>query len=285
MKTRTVRLLVSCPDKKGIVAAVSSFLFDNGANIIESDQYATSRSSGVFFIRIEFEAGKELADADNFKRKFGPLAEKFDFNWTVSFAEPRKKMVIFGSLEEHCVLELLWRWKNGELPVDIPYIISNHEVLKSVADQFGVDFKFFKVDRENREKAEQAARALIRGKVDFIVLARYMQILTGGFVDEYRNRIINIHHSFLPAFAGAKPYEQAYQRGVKIIGATSHYVTEELDRGPIIEQDVERVTHKDNVEELKRKGKDIERTVLFRAVKWHAEDRIIVYNNRTIVFA
>ncbi|MCK9555332.1 formyltetrahydrofolate deformylase [bacterium] len=284
MKTKTVRLLVSCPDRKGIVAAVSSFLFDNGANIIESDQYATRRSSGVFFIRIEFEAEKGLSDKDSFRQKFSPLAKKFSFDWTASFAEPRKKMVIFASLEEHCVLELLWRWKNGELPVDIPYIISNHEVLKTVADQFGIDFKFLRVDKGNREKTEQEMMSLIRGKADFIVLARYMQILTGGFVDEYRNRIINIHHSFLPAFAGAKPYEQAYQRGVKIIGATSHYVTEELDRGPIIEQDVERVTHKDDVEELKRKGKDIERTVLFRAVKWHAEDRIIVYNNRTIVF-
>ncbi|MDD5644515.1 MAG: formyltetrahydrofolate deformylase [bacterium] len=284
MKTKTVRLLISCPDRKGIVAAVSSFLSENGANIIESDQYATSRAGGVFFIRIEFETGKELADEDKFGKKFKPLAENFSFDWKISFAERRKKMVIFVSKEEHCALELLWRWKNGELPVDIPFVIGNHDLLKGVAGQFGVDFKLFGADKKNREKSEIPARDLIRGKADFIVLARYMQILSKDFVDEYKNRIINIHHSFLPAFAGAKPYEQAYQRGVKIIGATAHYVTEELDTGPIIEQDVERVSHKDDVEKLKTKGKDIERTVLFKAVKWHAEDRVIVYNNRTIVF-
>ncbi|MCK5655809.1 MAG: formyltetrahydrofolate deformylase, partial [Candidatus Aureabacteria bacterium] len=196
----------------------------------------------------------------------------------------KKRMAVFVTKEEHCLQELLWRWKNGELSVDIPFIISNHDVLRNVVEQFNLEFRKFEVKKDNREKAERELLSFMEGKVDFIVLARYMQILTKGFVDKYRNNIINIHHSFLPAFAGAKPYAQAYERGVKIIGATAHYVTEELDKGSIIEQDVARVSHRDDVKKLKIKGKDIERTVLFKAVKWHMEDRIVVYKNRTIVF-
>ncbi|MCK5161413.1 MAG: formyltetrahydrofolate deformylase, partial [Candidatus Aureabacteria bacterium] len=196
----------------------------------------------------------------------------------------KKRMAVFVTKEEHCLQELLWRWKNGELSVDIPFVISNHDVLRNVVEQFNLEFRKFEVKKDNREKAERELLSFMEGKVDFIVLARYMQILTKGFVDKYRNNIINIHHSFLPAFAGAKPYAQAYERGVKIIGATAHYVTEELDKGSIIEQDVARVSHRDDVKKLKIKGKDIERTVLFKAVKWHMEDRIVVYKNRTIVF-
>ena len=284
MEANTVRLLISCPDKKGIVAAVASFLYENGANIIESGQYTTSHKGGIFFMRIEFEPAGFLLDGKDFYQRFLPIAEKFSFTWRVSFSHKKKRMAVFVTKEEHCLQELLWRWKNGELSVDIPFVISNHDVLRNVVEQFNLEFRKFEVKKDNREKAERELLSFMEGKVDFIVLARYMQILTKGFVDKYRNNIINIHHSFLPAFAGAKPYEQAYERGVKIIGATAHYVTEELDKGSIIEQDVARVSHRDDVKKLKIKGKDIERTVLFKAVKWHMEDRIVVYKNRTIVF-
>lgn len=279
------RMLISCPDRPGIVAAVSDFLFTQGANIISSDQYSSDPSQGTFFMRLEFDLPGITTRKEEIARAFEPLARSLAMTWRFETLRPRKRMAIFASREEHCLLELLWRWRSGELEVEIPLVISNHEILSEAAQRFGLPFVYIPVEPEQRQKAEEEQmHRLADAAVDLIVLARYMQILSPTMVDRYPGRIINIHHSFLPAFAGAKPYEQAYARGVKIIGATAHYVTTDLDAGPIIEQDVQRVTHRDNVDDLKRIGRQIERSVLARAVAWHLESRVLIHGNRTVVF-
>lgn len=279
------RLLISCPDRPGIVAAVSRFLFEQGANIVHSDQHTTDPEGGRFFMRIEFDLPGLEARGPELEARFAPVARELAADWRLAYAARPKRLAIFVSKEEHCLLELLWQWRAGDLPAEIALVVSNHPDLAPVASTFGIPFYHIPVSPETRAQAEEQQLALLEGRADVVVLARYMQILSGAFVRRWENRIINIHHSFLPAFVGARPYEQAYRRGVKIIGATAHYVTEELDAGPIIEQDVQRVDHRHSVEDLKRIGRQIERVVLARAVRWHVEDRILVHDNKTVVFA
>jgi len=281
---KIAKLLICCRDRKGIVAKVSNFLFKNGANIIQSDQYTTDYQNGHFFMRIEFDQTNLSISKQIFEKKFSLIAENLEIKWSLYEGKKKKRMAIFVSKEGHCLFDLLWRWKSGELDVDIPVIISNHNDLKLLAEDFNITYHHFNISKENKEDQEKEILKHLYN-IDFIVLARYMQILSAKFINHYPSKIINIHHSFLPAFAGAKPYEKAYQRGVKLIGATAHYATTNLDEGPIIEQDVLRVTHKDNPSDLKHKGQDIEKAVLAKAVKWHLEDRIIVHNNKTIVFS
>ena len=279
------RLLVSCTDRPGIVAALSQFLRDRGANILQSDQHTTDPEGGTFFMRTEFHLEGVEAQADDFERAFGAeVAEPFGMQWRMHYAAHRKRMAILVSRYDHCLAELLWRWRRGELYADIPLVVSNHADMATEVARFDVRFEHIPVPRDGKAAAETALLELLGGSFDLIVLARYMQILSPTFLEAARTPIINIHHSFLPAFAGADPYARAYQRGVKLIGATAHYVTEELDAGPIIEQDVARVTHRDNVETLVQTGADIERIVLLRAVRWHLEDRVLVDGSRTIVF-
>lgn len=280
------RLLVSCPDQPGIVAALSQFLFERGANIVQSDQYSTDPWGGRFFIRVEFDLPQLLDRLPELQESFEPIARRFDMEWQLKPACRRKRMAILVSKEEHCLLDLLWRWQSGELAVDIPLVISNHPDLARWVEGFGIPYYTLPVTPETKPQQEARMLALMEEhRVDFVVLARYMQILSSRFLAAYPYRVINIHHSFLPAFVGARPYHQAYERGVKIIGATAHFATEDLDQGPIIEQDVLRVDHRDDPASLKQKGRDIERLVLAQAVKLYLEDRIIVYGNKTIVFA
>jgi formyltetrahydrofolate deformylase len=282
-----VILLISCPDRKGIVSAVSGFILAQGGNILQSDQHTTDPRDGVFFMRVAFDlpkAGSTEARKAMEEAFAVSVARPFGMDWKMRYSEDRKRMGIMTSRVGHCLIDLLWRWKTGELNVDVPLVVSNHPDLAEMAEGFGIPFHVFPVTPETKRKQEDRILELFDGKVDFIVLARYMQVLTKEFVSRYPNAIINIHHSFLPAFAGGKPYEQALERGVKVIGATAHYVTDQLDEGPIIEQDVVRVTHRDNLSDLVRKGRDGERMVLARAVQWHVEDRVLVYRNRTVVF-
>jgi formyltetrahydrofolate deformylase len=279
------RLLVSCTDRPGIVAALSQFLRDRGANIVQSDQHSTDPEGGAFFMRTEFHLLGVEDQAAEFERAFGAeVAEPFGMTWKMEYAAHRKRVAIFVSRYDHCLAELLWRWRRGELYADIPLVVSNHADMAAETARFGVHFEHIPVPRDGKPAAEAALLELLGGRFDLLVLARYMQILSPTFLEAVRTPIINIHHSFLPAFAGADPYRRAYDRGVKLIGATAHYVTEELDAGPIIEQDVTRVTHRDNVDALVRAGADLERIVLLRAVQWHLEDRVLVHGNRTIVF-
>ncbi|OCA81147.1 formyltetrahydrofolate deformylase [Pradoshia sp. D12] len=279
------RLLISCPDKKGIVAAVSDVLFKQGANILESNQYSTDSNGGTFFMRIEFEC-PDLADNEKkLKEEFLSIANKFKMKWDIIFNYHIKKTAIFVSKELHCLRELLWEWQSGDLMTEIPIVISNHLAAKELVESLHIPFYYIPVSKETKEDAELRQKELLdKHQIDLIVLARYMQILSPSFVEMYENKIINIHHSFLPAFMGARPYERAFARGVKLIGATSHYVTDDLDEGPIIEQDIMRVNHQDNIQQLKKIGQSIERNVLSKAVKWHLQDRIIVQGNKTIVF-
>jgi formyltetrahydrofolate deformylase len=279
------RMLISCPDRPGIVAAVSRFLFEHDANIVQSDQYTMDPSGGLFFIRIEFDLASLTERLPALEAAFTAVARQFEMTWTLSPASRKKRLAIFVSKEDHCLLELLWQWQAGDLDADIAAVVSNHPDMKPIADSFGVPYYHIPVTAETKAEAELRQIEVVQSvQADTIILARYMQIISPSFIEHYRNRIINIHHSFLPAFVGGKPYAQAHGRGVKLIGATGHYVTEELDGGPIIEQDVQRVSHRDNVEDLKRIGRHIERVVLARAVVWHVEDRIIVHQNKTVVF-
>jgi formyltetrahydrofolate deformylase len=278
-----LRLLISCPDKKGLIAAISSFIAMHDGNILSADQYVSD--SGTFFMRLEIEGEGFGLGRDEFAGAFAPLARRHGMDWRVSHTDTPKRMAILVSRYDHCLIDLLWRWDAGELKAQIPLVVSNHPDLASRAEIYGIPFHNLPVTKET--KAEQESRVLdllYEHGVDVVVLARYMQILTPKFVDAYPNGIINIHHSFLPAFAGADPYHRAHDRGVKTIGATAHYVTEELDAGPIIHQDVAHVTHRDTVEDLVRLGREVERRVLARAVRWHLEDRILVDGNRTVVF-
>lgn len=279
------RLLVSCPDQPGIVSTISKFLFSYNANIIESSQYSTNPEGGTFFIRIEFECSGLKEKAREMEAEFSEIASAFSMDWKLTHVYNVKKAAIFVSKELHCLLELLWEWQSGDLMADIALVISNHEDARGAVEALGIPFHYIPANKDIREQVEEQQLQLLKDHdIDLIVLARYMQILTPKFVAANPNKIINIHHSFLPAFIGARPYERAYERGVKLIGATSHYVTNELDEGPIIEQDISRVDHRDHVDSLKKSGRSIERSVLARAVKWHLEDRIIVHQNKTIVF-
>ncbi|WP_239614780.1 formyltetrahydrofolate deformylase [Cohnella mopanensis] len=283
-KSIRARMLISCPDKAGIVAAVSQFLYEQGANIVQSDQYTMDPEGGMFFMRIEFDLQELEQRLSSLQEDFTRIADRFTMRWSIFRAARRKRIAIFVSKEDHCLTELLWQWQAGDLDAEISMVISNHDDMRGLVESFGIPYHHVPVTAETKAQAEQQQRELTAGKVDLIVLARYMQIVSPKFIEQYHNRIINIHHSFLPAFVGGKPYQQAYNRGVKLIGATAHYVTEELDGGPIIEQDIQRVTHRDDVSELKRIGRHIERIVLARAVKWHVEDRLLVYQNKTVAF-
>lgn len=278
-------LLISCPDQKGLVAAVSDFIFRRGGNILHTDEH-TDADSAWFLMRVEFDPAGFTLPLNDVAREFGPIAQKFEMDWRLAQPGERKKMAILVSKYDHCLVDLLYRHKIGELHCDIPLIISNHADNRPIAEFYQIPFVVVPVTRDNKREAEQREVALLREhKVDFTVLARYMQVLSNEFVATFPHRIINIHHSFLPAFVGAKPYHQAFQRGVKLIGATSHYVTEVLDDGPIIEQDVVRISHRDSVEDLIQKGRDLEKVVLSRAVRWHIDDRVLLYGNRkTVVF-
>ncbi|GAE34197.1 formyltetrahydrofolate deformylase [Halalkalibacter akibai] len=288
MSTQTnirARLLISCHDQPGIVSAVSTFLHQYKANIVQSDQYSTDPSGGMFFMRIEFDLFEEGYDFTIVRQAFANVASSFKMEWKMDLASRRKKMAVFVSKEDHCLLELLWKWRAGELPVDIPLVISNHPTLQQEVESYGIPFIHIPVKKDNKAEAErQAIDKLLQHDVDFIVLARYMQILSPDFVGTFPKRIINIHHSFLPAFIGANPYAKAFERGVKLIGATAHYVTNDLDEGPIIEQDILRVNHRYTTEQLRVAGRQIERIALSRAVAWHTNDQIIVHGNKTIIF-
>ena len=278
-----LRLTVSCPDRKGLISALSSFTLMHDGNILSADQYVSD--GGTFFMRLEIEGEGFGLARDEFAGAFGPLARRHGMDWRVSHADRPKRMAILVSRYDHCLTDLLWRWDAGELDAEIPLVVSNHPDLAPHVEAHGVPFHHLPVNKET--KAEQESKILdllSENRIDVVVLARYMQILTPRFVEAYRDRLINIHHSFLPAFAGADPYRRAHERGVKTIGATAHYVTEELDAGPIIHQDVAHVTHRDTVDDLVRLGREVERRVLARAVRLHLEDRILVDGGRTVVF-
>jgi formyltetrahydrofolate deformylase len=275
----TVRLVATCPDRPGIISAVSGFLADAGANIVRSDQYSTDPAGGTFFLRMEFTgASADIAD------DFAGVGGRFAMDWRFWDASVRKRVAILVSREDHCLQELLWRRRREELDAEIVLVASNHEDLRADVEAYGLAFQHVPVSPETKPEAEARLLELLSGSCDLVVLARYMQILSGDFLDRVGAPIINIHHSFLPAFAGAAPYERARERGVKLIGATAHYVTVELDAGPIIEQDVIRVSHRDDVRALTRLGSDIERLVLARAVQWHCEDRVLRHGDTTVVF-
>jgi len=280
----TAVLLVSGPDQKGLVAAVSDFIYRHGGNIRTADQH-TDFEQRLFLQRVEWElAGFDLP-RDGIADTFRPLAERFGMSFDVRFSDHVPRVAIFVSRLDHCLQDLLWRFRSGELPAEVPLVISNHPDLRALAGSFGVNYYVHPVTLETKAVEEEAMLARLRAeKVDLVVLARYMQVLSDRFVAAWPNRMINIHHSFLPAFAGARPHHQAYARGVKVIGATAHYVTSDLDEGPIIEQDVARVSHRDSVHDLVRKGRDLEKVVLARAVNLHLRHRVLVYGNKTVVF-
>ena len=284
----TAILLLHCPDKQGIITEITKFITDNNGNIVYLDQYV-DRQDGMFFMRLEWELDGFIIPRDKLKEYFQTLyATRYDMTFNLYFNDVKPRMAIFVSKMSHCLYDLLARYKAGEWNVEIPCIISNHEDLRYVAEQFGIPYYVWSINKDHSNKAEveQAEMELLKKeRVTFIVLARYMQIISERMIKEYPHHIINIHHSFLPAFIGAKPYHQAWARGVKIIGATSHYVTMELDAGPIIEQDVVRISHKDTPESLVLKGRDLEKIVLSRAVTKHIERKILTYNNKTIIFS
>ena len=283
--TKTAKLLLHCPDKPGILAEVTDFITVNKGNIIYLDQYV-DHVENIFFMRIEWELKDFLVPQEKIEDYFATLyAQKYEMNFRLYFSDTKPRMAIFVSKMSHCLFDLLARYTAGEWNVEIPLIISNHPDLQHVAERFGIPFHLFPITKETKEEQEKKEMELLaKHKITFIVLARYMQVISEQMINAYPNRIINIHHSFLPAFVGAKPYHAAFERGVKIIGATSHYVTTELDAGPIIEQDVVRITHKDTVQDLVNKGKDLEKIVLSRAVQKHIERKVLAYKNKTVIF-
>jgi formyltetrahydrofolate deformylase len=272
----TATLLLSCPDRRGLVAKLSQFLYEHGANILHTDQHE-DRDAGIFIMRIEWDICEFDLNAEQFKIQFQPLATDLDIEWTVKYSKDLPRVAIFVSKFDHCLADLLYRNRIGELKCEIALVVSNHPDTRELAQFYKIPF------HEIKEEPKQIA-LMQELKIDLIILARYMQILSARFVQTFENRIINIHHSFLPAFSGAKPYHQAFTRGVKIIGASSHYVTEKLDEGPIIEQGVARISQRDQVGDLIQKGRDLERMVLSRAVQWHLESRIMIYSHKTVVF-
>jgi formyltetrahydrofolate deformylase len=278
----TARLLVSCPDRHGIVAAISGHLAEAGANIVTSDQYSTDPEGGRFFLRTEFHLEGLLERREELEATFADVADAFGMTWRFAYTDRPKRVALLTSRHDHCVLDLLWRWRRGELDCEITCVISNHADLDRDVATFGVPYHHVPVPKDGKPAAEARMLELLAG-TDLVVLARYMQILSAGFLDRVGCPVINIHHSFLPAFVGANPYARAHERGVKLVGATAHYATVDLDEGPIIEQDVVRVTHRHTVAELERMGRDIERLVLARAVEWHLADRVMVNGYRTVV--
>jgi formyltetrahydrofolate deformylase len=283
--SRTAILLIHCRDRRGLVAAITDFIAANNGNIVYLDQHVDAQKQ-VFFMRLEWELnGFAIAPAQIAEHFRAALAERFEMNWALHFSDEVPRMALFVSKLPHCLFDILARCQSGEWQVEVPLIISNHEDLRWIADRFEIPYYCLPITPDNKQEQEARQIALLeQHRVDFIVLARYMQILSPGFIDRYPEAIINIHHSFLPAFAGAKPYHAAHARGVKIIGATSHYVTSELDAGPIIAQDVTDVTHRDSVEDLVRKGRDLERLVLAQAVWNHVQRKVLSYENRTVIF-
>lgn len=283
---KKITLLIHCKDRSNIIARVTNFIADQGGNIVYLDQHV-DREQDIFFMRLEAEFQDSEFSPEKFKEAFNKsLAETFKMKWRIYSSESQTKMALFVSKYDHCLYDLLGRYHSGELPLEIPFIISNHNDLKPIADRFNIPFYHIPVTKDSKKKAEEKQLALLKEhQIDFIVLARYMQIVTSRIISEYPNKIINIHHSFLPAFVGAKPYHSAFKRGVKIIGATSHYVTEALDAGPIIEQDVTRVSHTHSIQDLISKGRDLEKIVLSNAVKLHAQRKVMVYNNKTVIFS
>ncbi len=283
MTSPTATLLISCPDQKGLVAKLANFIYTYGGNIVHADQHR-DEAAGLFLSRIEwqlegFQLGRELVGP-----AFGAIAAPLNATWRLHFSDTVPKLAIWVSKQDHCLLDLLWRHRAGEFSADIPLIISNHDKLRPIAEQFGIDYHHLPITSDTKSQQEQAQLELLsRHKIDLVVLAKYMQVLSPSFLDVFPT-VINIHHSFLPAFMGANPYQRAFERGVKIIGATGHYVTPDLDAGPIIEQDIVRISHRDGVKDLIRKGKDLERMVLARAVRLHLQNRTLVYGNRTVVF-
>ncbi|MEY3745760.1 MAG: Formyltetrahydrofolate deformylase [Pseudomonadota bacterium] len=277
-------LLITCPDAKGIVAAIADFLYQHNANILHADQHQDAENS-LFLMRVEWDLKDFSLDEASFARAFEVIAKTYKMTWELKLSADKPRMAIMVSQYDHCLADLLHRYKNNELQCDIPLIISNHLNAQKLAEFYGIPFFHIPVEKDKKKEAEAKQFALFdEYQVDFIVLARYMQILSEDFVKRYPQRVINIHHSFLPAFIGAKPYHRAFERGVKLIGATSHYVTEVLDEGPIIEQDIDRISHRDQVEDLIQKGRDLERIVLYKAVRWHIENRILIYGNKTVIF-
>jgi formyltetrahydrofolate deformylase len=278
-------LLVSCPDRKGIVASIADFIFKNNGNILSNDEHGDAESN-LFLTRVEFDIANFSFPFSEFDVRFAPLAREFQMTWRVALSADRPGVAIFVSKYDHCLQDLLYRHQNGELHCEIPLIISNHPDNQRIADFYHVPYFVLPVTKENKREVERQQFSLVRDhNCSLIVLARYMQVLSGEFISTWgAEHLINIHHSFLPAFIGSKPYHQAFQRGVKLIGATAHYVTQVLDDGPIIEQNVVRVHHRDTVDDLVQKGRDIEKVVLSRAVRWHVENRILLYGNKTVVF-
>lgn len=280
----TATLLISCPDQRGLVAKFANFIYANGGNIIHADQH-TDFSAGLFLARIEWELEGFNLPQELIGPAFNAIAQPLNANWKLHCSDTVPRLAIWVSKQDHCLFDLIWRQRAGEFAAEIPLIISNHPQLEAIAQQFGIDYHYIPITADTKAEQEAQQLALLHQyKIDLVVLAKYMQVLSPNFIAQFPN-VINIHHSFLPAFAGANPYHRAFERGVKIIGATAHYVTEDLDEGPIIEQDVVRVSHRDQVSDLVRKGKDLERVVLARAVRLHLQNRVLVYSNRTVVFA
>ena len=277
-------LLISCPDQKGITAAVTAYVFKHGGNIVDADQHIDEQTN-TFFMRIEWSLNDFAVAEEKINESFRPIAAKFGMAYHLYFTDRVPRVAVFVSQHLHCLYDLLLRQREGQLHCEIPLIISNHSEARSVAGDFKIKFAEFDLNAENKPVQEKKQIEILRQEnIDLVVLARYHQVLSGSFVSAFSNRIINIHHSFLPAFAGKSPYDQAYRKGVKIIGATSHFVIEQLDEGPIIEQDTTRVSHRDSIEDLKRKGQDLEKIVLSRAVRWYLERKVLVYGNKTVIF-
>lgn len=284
MSKHSAILLISCPDQKGLVAAISDFLYQHNGNILHADQHQDA-DQDLFLMRVEWSLEGFDIPLTQFAALFSPIAQRFNMDWRIASTEQRPRLAIMVSKYDHCLVDLLYRHQSGELQCDIPLIISNHPDNRRLAEFYGIPFHCVEVTKDNKAAAEAEQMRLIdEHQIDLVVLARYMQVLSGNFVARYPRRIINIHHSFLPAFDGAKPYHRAYAKGVKLIGATSHYVTEILDDGPIIEQDVARISHRDALEDLIQKGRDLEKVVLSRAVRWHVENRILEYAKKTVIF-
>jgi formyltetrahydrofolate deformylase len=281
-----ITILIYCKDRPNIIASITNFIAINGGNIVYIDQHV-DREQDVFFIRLESEFSSDTFSVEDFRELFkNTLVEKFNMKWRIYSTARKPKMALFVSKYDHCLYDILGRYNSGELHLEIPFIISNHKDLKPIADSFKIPFYHIPVTKDTKQEAEQKQLEILdKFNIDFIVLARYMQIISSKLISKYPNKIINIHHSFLPAFVGAKPYHSAYKRGVKIIGATSHYVTEELDAGPIIEQDVAHVSHTHNIEDLIAKGRDLEKIVLANAIKLHTKRKVMVFNNKTVIFS
>jgi formyltetrahydrofolate deformylase len=280
----TATLLITCPDTRGIVAAIADFLFQHNANILHADQHQDAENN-LFLMRVEWDLANFNLDEAAFSQAFASIADQFSMQWQLKLSQHKTRVAIMVSQYDHCLADLLHRHKSGELACEIPLVISNHRDTEALVKFYGIDFHYLPVTKETKADVELAQFKLFDDyHIDLIVLARYMQILSPDFVARYPQRIINIHHSFLPAFIGARPYHRAFERGVKLIGATGHYVTEVLDEGPIIEQDIDRISHRDQVEDLIQKGRDLERIVLSKAVRWHIENRILLYANKTVIF-